>query len=65
MIGLQFSYCPLLWMFSLRKYNNLKAVSATFLLVCFVCRKESTRETRINDFYFTSKVVFVLEIIEY
>ena len=24
----------------------LKVVSATFLLVCFVCLKESTRETR-------------------
>ena len=33
----------------------LKVVSATFLLVCFVCLKKSTCETRKNVFYFTSK----------
>ena len=43
--------------------NNLKVVSATFLLVCFVCLKESTCETRKNVFSFTSKALFVLEII--
>ena len=34
---------------------TLKVVSAAFLLVCFVCLKESTFETRKNAFYFTSK----------
>ena len=43
----------------------LKAVSATFLLVCCVCLKESTCETRKNVFYFTSKALFVLEIIKF
>ena len=42
-----------------------KAVSATFLLVCFVCLKESTCETGKNVFYFTSKALFVLEIIKF
>ena len=37
----------------------LKVVSAAFLLVCFVCLKESTWETRKNVFYFTSKALFV------
>ena len=32
--------------------QNLKVVSATFLLVRFVCLKESTCETRKNAFYF-------------
>ena len=41
----------------------LKIVSVS-LLVCFVCLKESTRETRKNIFYFTSKAFFVLEIIK-
>ena len=45
--------------------NLLKFVSATFLLVCFICLKESTRETRKNVFYFTSKVPFILEIIKF
>ena len=43
----------------------LKVVSATFLLVCFVCLKKSTCETRKNSFYFTSKTLFVLEIIKF
>ena len=43
----------------------LKVVSATFLLVCFVYLKGSTCETRKNVFYFTSKVLFVLEIIRF
>ena len=43
----------------------LKVVFATFLLVYFACLKESTCETRKNVFYFTSKAVFVLEIIKY
>ena len=41
---------------------RLKVVSATFLLVCFLCLKESNLETRKNVFYFISKVLFVLEI---
>ena len=43
----------------------LKVVSATFLLVCFVSLKESTCETRKNAFHFTSKALFVLEIIKF
>ena len=43
----------------------LKVVSATFLLVCFVCLKKSTCETRKNVFYFTSKALFILEIIKF
>ena len=42
---------------------TLKVVSATFLLVCFICLKESTCET--SYFYFTSKAVLVLEIINF
>ena len=45
--------------------HNLKVVFATFLLVCFVCLKERTCETRKNVFYFTSKAYFVLEIINF
>ena len=44
---------------------SLKAVSATFLLVCFVYLKESTCETSKNTFYFTSKAPLVLEIIKF
>ena len=43
----------------------LKVVSATFLLVCFLCLKESTFEARKNTFYFTSKALFVLEITKF
>ena len=43
----------------------LKVVSATFLLVCFVCLKESICETRKNAFYFTSKALLALEIINF
>ena len=43
----------------------LKVVSASFLLVCFLCLKESTCETRKNLFYFTLKALFVLEIIKF
>ena len=45
--------------------ETLKVVSATFLLVYFVCLKGSTHETRKNVFYFTSKALFVLEIIKF
>ena len=44
---------------------SLKVVSTTFLLVCFVCLKESTCETRKNVFYFTLKALFILEIIKF
>ena len=43
----------------------LKVVSATFLLVSLVFLKERTCETRKNVFYFTSKALFVLEIIKF
>ena len=43
----------------------LKVGSATFLLVCFLCLKESTWEARKNVFYFTLKTLFVLEIIKF
>ena len=43
----------------------LKVVSATFLIVYFVCLKERTCETRKNVFYFASKALFVLEIIRF
>ena len=42
-----------------------KVVSATYLLVCFLRLKESTFETRKNVVYFTSKALFVLEIIKF
>ena len=43
----------------------LKVVSATLLLVCFLCLKESTCEAKKNVFYFTSKDLFVLGIIKF
>ena len=43
----------------------LKVVSATFLLVCFICLNERTCKTRKNVFYFTSRAFFVLEIIRF
>ena len=46
-------------------FLTLKVVSATVLLVCFVSLKESTCETRKNIFYFTSKALFILEIIKF
>ena len=49
----------------LRLLYALKVVSATFLLVCFLCLKESTTKTRKNVFYFTSKALFVLGIIKF
>ena len=44
---------------------DLKLVSATFLLVCFVCPKEGTCEAKKIVFYFTLKALFVLEIIKF
>ena len=43
----------------------LKVVLATFLVICFVYLKESTRETRKNVFYLTLKALFILEIIKF
>ena len=45
--------------------EKLKAVSTTFLLICFGYLKESFCETRKNVFYFTSKAFLVLEIIKF
>ena len=50
---------------SAQHYYGLKVVSATLLLICFVCQKESTSKTRENVFYFTSKALFILEIIKF
>ena len=44
---------------------QLKVLSSTFLLVCFVCLKGSTFETKKNVFHFISKAFFVLEIIRF
>ena len=48
-----------------RNVASLKVVSTKFLLVCFVCLKESTCETRKYAFYFTSKALLVLKIINF
>ena len=40
--------------------KELKFVTTTFLLVCFLSLKESFSETRKSTFYFTSKTLFVL-----
>ena len=45
--------------------ESLKVVSATFFLVCFVYLKENTYETRKSVFYFTSKTLFILEIVKF
>ena len=46
-------------------WQDLKVVSTAFLLVCFLHLKESTFETRKNVVYFTSKALFILEIIKF
>ena len=46
-------------------FSTWKVVSATFLLVCFVCLNERICETRKHVLYFTSKTLFVLEIIKF
>ena len=43
----------------------LKVVPTTFLVVCFVYPKKSNCETRKSVFYFTSKALFVLDIIRF
>ena len=48
-----------------KKEIFLKVVSATFLLVYFLSLNENTCQTRKNAFYFTSKVLFVLEKIKF
>ena len=48
-----------------QSHTSLKVVSAIFLLVCFVCPKERTSETKKNVFYFSSKALFDLEIIKF
>ena len=61
-------YDPTLNLHIGRRTNPLlKVVSTTFLLVCFVSEREreSTCETRKNVFYFTSKALFVPEIIKF
>ena len=44
-------------------YKLLKVGSPLCLLVCLVCLKESTCETKKNVLVFTSKALFVFEII--
>ena len=39
--------------------------SATFLLVCFAWLKEDDFGARKNVFYFTSKALFILEVIRF
>ena len=43
----------------------LNVVSVIFLLVCFISLKETTCDTRKKVLYFTSKFLFVLEIIKF
>ena len=45
--------------------ETLKVVSPTFLLVCFVCLKVSTFETKKNAFYFTLKALLAFVIIKF
>ena len=48
-------------MYKNRLNNNLKVVSATFVLVCFLSLNKSTLETRKKKFYFIFKALIVLE----
>ena len=43
----------------------LKFMFPTFLLVCFVCLKEITLQTRKNVFCFTLTALFVRELIKF
>ena len=45
--------------------GHFKGCVRYILLVCFVYLKESTCGTKKNVFYFTSKALFVLEIIKF
>ena len=51
--------------FSKEYLQLLNVVSTIFSLVCFLSIKESTCQTRTNVSYFTSKALFVLEIIKF
>ena len=48
-----------------REITSLKVVLATFLLVSFLCVKESNYQTKKSVFYFTSKALSVLEKIKF
>ena len=45
--------------------NDIRGCVCYILLICFVCLKESACKTRKNDFYFTSKALVILEIINF
>ena len=60
-----FKTCQGLKCWCVASTTSLKDVSATFLLLCFVCLKESTCEPGKNVFHFTSKALFLLQIIKY
>ena len=64
--GLEIHTLQLIGNFRFSKfYHNLKVVSATFLVVCFVYLDERTCETKKHVFFFTLKALFVLEIIKF
>ena len=44
---------------------NLKAVSATFMLVCFLSLNEGTFQTRKNTFCFISNAFLVFEKVKF
>ena len=48
-----------------KRLDRFKGCVRYILLVCFVCLKESTCETKKNVFYFTSKALFILVIIKF
>ena len=57
-----------IWLGSMQLLHSnipLKGCVCYILLVCFLCLKERTCETRKNVFYFTLKALFVLEIIKF
>ena len=51
-VNLQWLWIATSWCLKGRKQCSFKILSATFLLVCFVCLKESIFETRKNVFLF-------------
>ena len=54
-----------IWVFFLNILGRLKVESASFLLVCIVSLKESTCAMRKNVFHFTSKTLFVLQVLNF
>ena len=46
-------------------FKRIKVVSATLSPACFISLNECTFETRKNVFYFSSKALFILEIIKF